>query len=78
MKEKTCKEVIKVIYPGKQFGLSEDKILDLPCCLLTPHISYKHYNPRLQLTCGGDRIEKSASGKDITETWNYFPERIGG
>lgn len=78
MENSTCQETVKVVYPGRQFGLSKDDTLDLQCCLMAPHPDYKHYNPRLQLTVGGDRIKKDASGKDITETWNYFPERKRG
>ena len=65
----TCEATVEVIYPYTAFGGNEDKQLTLPCCLLAPHEGYKHYNPRLLLTIGGDRITKDASGQDITKKW---------
>lgn len=74
-KLKPCSAKIEVIYPFTAFGGEEDKRLVLPCCLLAPHAGYKHYNPRLLLTMGGDRITQDARGKDITSSWAAGVER---
>lgn len=75
MKIKPCEEKVTVIWPGEDFGHSNETIT-LPCCLMAPHPGYKHENPRLQLTIGGDRIEKDAEGRDITQTWSYYIEPV--
>jgi len=77
MKERPCSAKVKVVYPGTQFGLESDQVIELPCCLVSPHKGYKHQNPRLQLTVGGDRITKDIDGNDITETWSYYLEKEG-
>ncbi len=58
-----CRETVKV---NHYFA----SVIELPCCLLDPHPGFKHENPRLMLTCGGDRIEKDINGTDITTTWS--------
>lgn len=68
---KSCNQKIKVIYPGRRFGLDADNEMELPCCLKSPHKGYKHYNPRLQLTVGGDRISTDSQGNDIIKSWSY-------
>ena len=72
---KSCRGKVTVIYPYTEMGGEADKLLELPCCLMAPHPGYKHYNPRLLLTVGGDRIQKDENGKDITKTWSPSIER---
>jgi len=75
---KTCNAKVTVIHPFTQFGGEADYQLVLPCCLMAPHPANKHYNPRLLLTVGGDRIQKDAKGKDITKNWSPFIEAKEG
>jgi len=75
VKTMNCHAKVKVIYPSTEFGSDLDQVIELPCCLLSPHKGYKHENPRLQLTVGGDRITKDIDGNDITKTWSYCLER---
>jgi len=70
-----CLAKVEVIYPLTAFGGEEDKRLILPCCLLAPHAGYKHYNPRLLLTVGGDRITQDARDKDIADSWTPWVEK---
>lgn len=48
------------------------------CCLLSPHAGYKHYDPVLLETCGGDRVTKDVNGIDISQSWAPFIERTEG
>ena len=75
-KLKPCSATVEVIFPFTAFGGEEDKRLVLPCCLMAPHPGYKHHNPRLLLTVGGDRITQDARGNDITGSWAPWVEEI--
>lgn len=69
--QQTCQAKVKVdhYFAG---------VIELPCCLFDPHMGYKHENPRLLLTVGGDRIEKDIEGNDITGSWSPYVEAKGG
>lgn len=46
------------------------------CCLLSLHEGYKHYDPVLLITVGGERVTHDVNGLDITKTWSPFIEKI--
>jgi len=46
------------------------------CCLLAPHKGYRHYDPVLLLTCGGERVTQDVNGIDITNSWSPFIEKV--
>ncbi len=67
-KQKPCTATITFTKDGKQFTQK--------CCLLSPHIGLKHYNPNLLITCGGEAVTKDISGNDITKTWSPYCNSI--
>jgi len=68
MPDKPCTKKIKV--------MRNRHIEVLDCCLFAPHKGIKHYNPRLLLTLGGERVTKDVKGKDIIKTWGFRVEHV--
>ena len=66
---KNCTATLKVDF-SKYFDKGKKETLE--CCLFAPHKHWKHYNPRLLLTCGGMTIPEEENIPD----WSYWKERM--
>jgi hypothetical protein len=53
------------------------KIYDHKCCMFEPHSGFKHCDPILLITLGGDRVTQDIYGNDITHSWSpYVNEKL--
>ena len=73
MELKPCRARIEYI---KDYGDGNERKFNHHCCLLSPHKGYKHFDPVLLMTCGGDRVTEDINGVDISQSWSPFIEKI--
>lgn len=61
-----CKAKIRVDMEIDGLGIRHEELI---CCLWAPHPLYKHMNPRIQATIGGDRWTED-------KEWSYYLEKL--
>ena len=66
---KACKAIVHF---AKDMGSDNIKEFHHKCCLFAPHPGIKHFTPTLLITCGGDRVTRDITGKDITKSWSPY------
>lgn len=68
MDSKDCGAKITVRLTPDEDGVKLEQDLELVCCLIGPHPGFKHMNPRVQRTVGGERRTES-------KEWSYYLEK---